>query len=162
MTQIAHQQVRAVQSETTAKLRQQGSNLLKGLTAEDKVDFVDVLAAFISAETDDEVKACVKAMTEILLTPQEDLTISEPLRLPENEAEDRDFGPGEWKKFVSARVRQMRGERDWTQKQLAKKSGISQSHISRIEGQSLSPNRKTITKLAKAFGVEISDFDPTE
>ena len=45
-----------------------------------------------------------------------------------------------------------------TQAELAKKSGISQERISKIENNIEVPGVKTLNKLAKALGCTVSDF----
>lgn len=64
------------------------------------------------------------------------------------------------RKHVASRVVHFRTKvMGWTQHQLAEKCGLPQSHISRIENCTLAPTRLTISKLANAFGVRMSDID---
>ena len=65
-----------------------------------------------------------------------------------------------WSKQIGERIRQLREKIDWTQKQLAEKSGLRQSHISRLETGQHSPSHKTIVALAKALGCTIAEIDP--
>lgn len=60
---------------------------------------------------------------------------------------------------VALRVIELRSERGWTQRKLADKSGLPQSHVCRIERGKLQPTHLTIAKLAAAFGVRKSDID---
>jgi transcriptional regulator with XRE-family HTH domain len=46
-----------------------------------------------------------------------------------------------------------------TQEQLAAKSGLPQSHISRIENAKHSPSLATLQKIAAALGVPVERFD---
>lgn len=71
-------------------------------------------------------------------------------------------GTGElerWNEFIGARIRKLRGESGMTQEQLAEKTGIAQSYISRLEKAQHSPNALTLEKIAKAFGVPVTEFD---
>ena len=49
-----------------------------------------------------------------------------------------------------------------TQVELAEKSGIPQSHISRLESNKHSPSRATLKRIAKALKVDLSELDPTD
>lgn len=56
-------------------------------------------------------------------------------------------------------VRRWREERGWTQVDLAKRSGVSQNHVSAIEtGKLANPRADTSEKLARAFGVTIDEL----
>ncbi|MCC6423844.1 MAG: helix-turn-helix transcriptional regulator [Phycisphaerales bacterium] len=66
-----------------------------------------------------------------------------------------------WVEYVAQKVRQLRKQAKLTQVELAKKSGLPQSHISRIEAAKLSPSQATLEKIAKAMGRLLSDLDPS-
>jgi transcriptional regulator with XRE-family HTH domain len=55
---------------------------------------------------------------------------------------------------LAGRVRLFRGERGWTQAQLARKAGLSAATVSRIERGDERPLGRTATALARALGVE--------
>lgn len=58
------------------------------------------------------------------------------------------------KKTFAKRVLDLRAARKWNQIQLAKRAGVSQSTVSRVEsGESAAADLDTIGKLAEAFGV---------
>ena len=58
--------------------------------------------------------------------------------------------------MISARVKQLRNKRGWTQEELAIKAGISRVSVARIEaGMRKNPDLSTRKKLAKAFKVNI-------
>ena len=52
-------------------------------------------------------------------------------------------------------IRELRISKKITQRQLAKKTGISQQHISKIESGEITPTYATLEKIAKALGCEI-------
>ena len=62
---------------------------------------------------------------------------------------------------VGMTIRKMRDDKGWTQIHLARKSGLQQSHISRLEAGEHSPSWKTLEKIARALGVEVGDLDPS-
>lgn len=64
------------------------------------------------------------------------------------------------KEHISGVIKAKRKEKGLTQVQLAKKSGLPQSHISRLERAAHSPSFKTLEKVAKALGVSVGDIDP--
>lgn len=61
---------------------------------------------------------------------------------------------------VGEEVRRLREAREWTQPRLAVESGIAVSGISLIENGHRNPNAGTLTKLARALGVEVADLFP--
>lgn len=66
-----------------------------------------------------------------------------------------------WIEYVSQRILEARTSAGMTQVQLAEKSGLLQGHISRLEKGQYSPTAKTLEKIAKATGKELSYFDPS-
>ena len=54
------------------------------------------------------------------------------------------------------RLKQLRVERQWTQRMLAKKAGLSLAYITKSEAGWYDPQLSTLRKLAKALGVTIS------
>ena len=59
---------------------------------------------------------------------------------------------------IGRRVRAERTKRFMTQEQLARASGISQKALSKIETNEVEPRFSTILKLAKALGIDPSEF----
>ena len=57
---------------------------------------------------------------------------------------------------LGKRIKELRELAGMTQDDLAKRSGRTQEHISRIENGRHSPNYKTLTKLAGALGVTLN------
>ncbi len=62
---------------------------------------------------------------------------------------------------VGKTIKKLRKEHSLKQTELAKKSGLPQSHISRLEAGAHSPSFKTLEKIAKALGVTVGDLDPS-
>jgi transcriptional regulator with XRE-family HTH domain len=57
-------------------------------------------------------------------------------------------------KTVGERVKELREERRWSQTRLGYETGISPTTISRLETGKHSPQNRTVTDLARAFGVD--------
>ena len=57
-----------------------------------------------------------------------------------------------------ARVREFRDKAGWTQEILSEKTGISVQHISNIENGHREPCLGNMSKLAKAFGLKLSEL----
>ena len=72
-------------------------------------------------------------------------------------------GPGlqNWLDYVSKRIRELREKAGWTQEDLAQKTGLPQSHISRLENGKHSPAHATLEKIAAALGVGVGEIDPS-
>jgi transcriptional regulator with XRE-family HTH domain len=59
---------------------------------------------------------------------------------------------------LAARIRRWRDARDWNQQDLADRAGVARSTLSKIENGLLSPTFEVLLKLAKGFGVELSEL----
>lgn len=59
---------------------------------------------------------------------------------------------------LATRVKQLRSEKAWTQLQLAKKTKLSLGYIARLETGFYDPQLSTLRKLAKVFGVTMSEL----
>ena len=98
-------------------------------------------------------------ITEIFQTIEEILSQRKiALTKMDFEAETSD---GNWKTFVSKTIREQRRAAGITQAELAEKSGLLQSHISRLENGQYSATRITLVKIAKALGIPLSKLDPS-
>jgi transcriptional regulator with XRE-family HTH domain len=60
---------------------------------------------------------------------------------------------------LGAVVRRLRRQQDLTQEQLARRAGLTQGHLSKIEaGMRQSPTAHTIKRLARALGVPVTEL----
>jgi DNA-binding XRE family transcriptional regulator len=124
------------------------------LSDEDRVYLFDFVKEIGSATCEEDIEAIRNGMLEIL---------------DQAPSEVREFGPtvegspelDKWVQHLAGKVRALREAAGKTQVQLAQQSGLTQSHISRIENAELAPSHKTVEKLAAALGVAPSDLDPT-
>ena len=57
---------------------------------------------------------------------------------------------------IGEKIRELREKKHWSQKQLAKKAGVSETYIKRYERGEVCPSNQTMYKLAKALGVDIT------
>ncbi len=53
---------------------------------------------------------------------------------------------------------QLRNQKDLTQEQVSRRSGIAPSYLSRIENRRIEPGPRTLRRLAEALGVPLSEF----
>lgn len=60
--------------------------------------------------------------------------------------------------MIKLKIKQMRLNRGWTQRELSEKSGIDQEVISMYENNKRNPLPKNLAKLAKAFGVSVGEL----
>jgi len=134
---------------------------IQGLPKEDKCDLFELCKEVSHAKSEDETNSIVIAMREIL--EQQPGTIKK-LDQPNPADESPSKGAGGlhgWVRFIGDRIKKLREEKGMTQDDLAKASGLTQSHISRIEKHKHSPAHFTIEKIAGALGVSPSDLDPS-
>jgi DNA-binding XRE family transcriptional regulator len=129
---------------------------IKSLPQEDRDDLFELAMEIPKAETDEECESLLTAMLEILE--------QEPLRLIEVDPAET-FRPGKglqkWIDWVSKRIRALREQAGLTQAELAERTGLPQSHISRLENAQHSPSRKTLEKIAAGLRVELKEIDPS-
>ncbi len=57
-------------------------------------------------------------------------------------------------KRMAKRLKQLRADRGWSQEELSRRSGVSRTHIARIETAKMEPTLGVIEKLAKALKVK--------
>lgn len=127
-----------------------------------KRDLIESVTTFIDAKkSGDKIEMLAAAQAVESIRQYGDSAMSEMLTIGEKDAVRIEFTPTKWKEFISHKVRQLRLEREWSQVQLAEKSNLPQSHISRIEQARLSPSHRTVVKLAKAFNVDVGELDPS-
>jgi ribosome-binding protein aMBF1 (putative translation factor) len=124
------------------------------LSADDREDLFELVRELPRAKSRDDLESIFLAMEEILAQ-----------KTAESRPMDLEVEPGRklrrWIEFISQRVRAAREDADLTQAELSLRSGLPQSHISRIENGKLSPSRFTIEKIAKGLDKEVSYFDPS-
>jgi len=63
--------------------------------------------------------------------------------------------------WIGNKVKTRREEKGFTQTELAKKSGLRQPQISRLEADVHSPSFKTLEKIAVALDITVGDLDPS-
>ena len=63
-------------------------------------------------------------------------------------------------KQLCQRVKQLRGAKGWSLEALAQASGVSRSMLSQIERNQANPTLVVTLRIARAFGVELSDLVP--
>ncbi len=126
---------------------------VSGLSKEDQNDLYQLLPAILGSDEEERLSA-VQAVNEILAQSPDQIAQHEYVNTPEEDLQS-------WLTFVSARIRDARKEANMTQDQLAEKTGIPQSHISRLEQGDHSPTFKTLEKIAAAVGRPVSHFDPS-
>ena len=125
------------------------------LSRADRDDLFELVMMLRKTESPEEVEEVYRAMEEILAqTPVR----AKPMTLSVSDS----LTPGlhKWAEHVGKKIRSLRKQAHMNQEALAKKSGLTQSHISRIENAEHSPTNFTLQKIASALGVEVRDIDP--
>jgi len=56
------------------------------------------------------------------------------------------------------KIRELRNKKNWSQTELAEKANTSQNLISRYENGTIKPNARMMERLAKAFGIKVSEL----
>jgi ribosome-binding protein aMBF1 (putative translation factor) len=127
---------------------------IRTLPDEDTKDLFELSNALFAAETDEDRDSAAQAISEIL--KQAPIEVRRGVDLGEP-----GLGLRKWMGFVGDRIRQARRKAGLTQKELAERSGLRQSHISRLERGRHSPSFVTVEKIAKALDIPVSQLDPS-
>ncbi len=127
---------------------------IASLSPDDKQDVLSLIPQLLNGDDDDERQSAAEAISEILHRPKSQLVSLESL-----EGGEEDLAS--WTTFVSKRIREAREAAGLTQEELSKKSGLPQSHISRLEQGKHSPTAKTLERIATALSLPHSHFDPS-
>lgn len=61
---------------------------------------------------------------------------------------------------IGLRIYQLRMLKEWSQDELARRSGLQRSHISRIEAGKYAVTLETIQAIAEAFGMTVDIIEP--
>ena len=126
---------------------------IDSLPKEDRDDLYELLPSLFCDDSE-EVASAQKAFNEIL--DGQAMTVQSGLG---------DGKTGDelqaWIDYVSVKIRDLRKKAEMTQEALADKSGIPQSHLSRLEQGKHSPTAKTLRRIASALDVPVSAIDPS-
>lgn len=129
---------------------------LRRLPTEDSDVAFELLKDYGQAKTTDEKQAAHEGIMEIL--------DAHPVKIAQMSlASDKDERPADlttWIRWVGKKIHDYRKAAELTQAELEEKSGLPQSHISRIENGKHSPSRATLEKIASALDVPLKVFDP--
>ncbi|MCX7427688.1 MAG: helix-turn-helix transcriptional regulator [Planctomycetia bacterium] len=109
------------------------------------------------ARNDLEALEISEALAEILFRAPKSLVAT-----PINDERSKDGGKalGRHRVYVGEQIRKHRQRLKMSQEELARKAGIPQSHVCRLETGKHAPTYLTIEKLAKAMNVKPSQLDP--
>ena len=131
-------------------------NRINTLPDADRDDLFELLSEWRKVESHEESVSIQRAMEEILAqTPvsvrKMPLEATDPKKFP---------ALSKWSDSVALRIKHYRLAAGMTQAELAEKSSLPQSHISRLENATHSASFKTLGKLAIALGIEVRNLDP--
>jgi len=125
------------------------------LPPEDQADVYELIVATKDVDSAEDLKSILDTLGEILERRPAGVRQMD-LNVP-----DRSGGLQKWMDFVGGRIKAARVEAEITQEQLAERTGIPQSHISRLEAAKHSPSRVTLERIAEALGRPLAFFDPS-
>jgi len=127
------------------------------LSEQDREDLYELAKELVLARDKEALEHVFAAMLEIL----EQAPVGQAAQMVLGEPTERPEKLEKWVGWISAKIKELRTRADMTQEELAKKSGLPQSHISRLENGQHSPSHATVEKLAAALNVPVSELDPT-
>lgn len=121
-------------------------------------DIILLLEAWTNPETPEEDRCGIFETVREILFPE---LIGGIYRIDATPAEQTPTNVKRRAEHIGNTIQKMRDDKGWTQTELAKKSGLQQSHISRLEAGIHSPSWRTLEKIASAFEVEVGELDPS-
>ncbi len=128
---------------------------IKQLSSADFAELLDLVQNLRQADDPEEYDSWVRAIEEHL---GERKPGANPFPL-----DDEPMPPGlkKWADHVGRRIRELRKSAGMKREDLAAAAGLTESHISRLENAEHSATHMTLTKIAKALGVEVGEIDPS-
>jgi Predicted transcriptional regulator with C-terminal CBS domains len=66
-----------------------------------------------------------------------------------------EYAAAEYAFHLGLRVRQLRKERKWSQKELAERTGMSQPSVARFEAGGTTPTLAVLDRMARAFDMKL-------
>jgi ribosome-binding protein aMBF1 (putative translation factor) len=129
---------------------------IRSLPRADREDLFELFQALQEASGAEETAEIVRAMEEILAQV--------PVRtqaMPLDDDQPMPGGLAKLVKYVGGEIQKHRKAAGLKQSDLAKKTGLTQSHISRLENGEHSATHLTLEKIAKALGIEVRQLDPS-
>lgn len=130
---------------------------IESLPEDDKKDLSELVLELLKAQNEEEKLSVWTAMREIL---SQKPVASRPISLEAGRS--KPIGKAKnWAEYIGKTIRQFRKDRNWTQAELAQRAGIPQSHVCRIELAEYTPTYRTLEKIAKAFGLDVHQIDPS-
>jgi DNA-binding XRE family transcriptional regulator len=126
---------------------------IQSLPKEDKDDLFELSKVWFTAEDDEERNSARFAMQEILDQQRSGFV---PLAMIETPGDDLK----KWVEYVGAKIKEKRKVAGLSQQELERKSGLPQSHISRLENGQHSPSFATLEKIAQALGIPVTELEP--
>jgi transcriptional regulator with XRE-family HTH domain len=59
---------------------------------------------------------------------------------------------------LAKKLKALRASREWSQEEAARRAGVSSRYFSRLESKRHDPSLTTLAKIAKAFGLSVSQL----
>jgi DNA-binding XRE family transcriptional regulator len=145
---------RSVQGDVVDPAVKTLGSIARRLSSADFDEFIELVRRLRKADDQEEYDSWLRAIGELL---EQQPVGAEPFPLA-----DEPMPPGlkRWAEHVGRSIRKLRKRAGMTQTDLARAAGLTQSHVSRLENAEHSGTHLTLTKIAKALGVEVGEIDP--
>lgn len=127
---------------------------VSSLSRTDQDDFYELLPYLLGGDQEEHESA--RAAVEEILGQEPGMVSRARLDSPPSALLQK------WMNDVGRRLHKARKSAGLTQMELAEKSGIPQSYLSRLERGEHTPNAMTIEKIGRALNVPVAELDPDE
>jgi len=125
------------------------------LAQPDRDAIAELIQHWCTTDDREEQDSAIRAIEELLA--QVPVSVRPLL---EGEAKPLSGKRRSWAEHVGRTIRAMREQAGLSQAELGEHSGLTQSHISRLENAEHSPTHLTLTKIAGALGIDVKMLDP--
>jgi DNA-binding XRE family transcriptional regulator len=124
------------------------------LPLEDREILLELLQHWFKTDDQEEQESALRAVEELLAQGP---IVAHPVALTSESKLSRRRKT--WTEKVGRKIRALREQASLNQADLAGRTGLTQSHISRLENAEHSPTYLTLTKIATALGVDVEVFE---
>jgi ribosome-binding protein aMBF1 (putative translation factor) len=119
--------------------------------------FARLVDMYRDADTEEEANEIAEVLAELLFGEPKHYTAS---KLDSDDSAGGREALDKHRQYVGEQIKKCRQRLHMSQEELAKRAGIPQSHVCRLETGKHAPTYLTIEKLASALGVRASELDP--
>jgi ribosome-binding protein aMBF1 (putative translation factor) len=142
---------------TRSREEREALDVFLGLRQAQRERVCQLARLYQGTENEEEQNEIWEVMAEILFPNPRDMVAT---KIDDERSRDSGNTLAKHREYVGTQIKKWRRRLRMSQEELAKKAGIPQSHVCRLETGKHAPSYLTIERLATALGVKPSQLDP--